>query len=840
MSPEPPSDPSGSGVSSGTEPLACVTCRSRKLKCDRSKPSCTRCHKVGGECVYPESRRKPTFKRRNVKEIEARLAQVESYLKEVNKGVDEGGNSNASQQSDPPLWQGDFTFESGPTGSDAADSQQPGVTAFSFPDASATQEDTFMGNGTLIGLGYSETVPPLEVQEDLNNTFFLVPYHFIPIIHSGRYYRSFYAGPLRKPPMSLQYAVWAMAASGHARYDQYSQVFYQRARQYIEADEMKDHGEHFITIAHAQALCLVAAFEAKCMLFTRASTTCAKAVRLCQMMGLDRLDGARDDLPPALGPHSTWEELEERRRVFWGAFAIDSHASISTGWPALINPDDIMTRLPASEEAFSSGEEEIAPFLDEISSGTSFSSFAGTIVVCSIFRVILKHVHRSKPTDKPEDMMEGPFWKRHRDLDNQLSSLFMFLPARFRLPGALRDPGAIHMNLNLHAAVIILHHAALEKADLHNLGENVTRTSLFRLRTSAEEIVNIVKLSSHSTSIFKSPLCALSLYCSITVYVYLAKLNPQSGLTPLDKSNLEIIIQAMEAIGRNHEITCAFLHQACLDIERNELTSVLKFPNLEKYRSIFGGANHSNIPLITRSSISKHSKVTPVLPGRLPLNNPQGKILPGHLKLDKGIPPIASGGAEPVVRKLINCDCFQPVLGAVTRNVGAGPRDRTEHKRKRMSPSGSPSVGLMGTAMDGQADETPGHGNRSTAFSAAPGIDVRNPLGDATFALPDRTNSSTSSPAHRVAGSDPLSGSSHTSPPGLGNTPEENRFDLRAFQERVVPQMWQAAQMQSMQDTLFTSSITEALFTMAGIDETTAGWESWNQSAAWQADMSGP
>ncbi|EFY88945.1 binuclear zinc transcription factor [Metarhizium acridum CQMa 102] len=747
MSPEPPSEPSGSGVSSATEPLA---------------------------------------------------SQVESYLKEVNKGVDEGANSNASQQSDPPLWQGDFTFESGPTGSDAADSQQPKGTAFSFPDFSATQEDTFMGDGSLIGLGYSETLPPLEVQEDLNNTFFLVPYHFIPIIHSGRYYRSFYAGPLRKTPMSLQYAIWAMAANGHARYDQYSQVFNQRARQYIEADEMKDHGEHFITIAHAQALCLVAAFEAKCMLFTRASTSCAKAVRLCQMMGLDRLDGARDDLPPALGPHSTWEELEERRRVFWGAFAIDSHASISTGWPALINPDDVMTRLPASEEAFSSGKEEVSPFLDEIFSGASFSSFAGTLVVCSICRVILKHVHRSKPTDNPEDVMEGPFWKRHRDLDNQLSSIFMFLPARFRLPRALRDPAAIHMNLNLHAAVIILHHAALEKANLHDLGENVKRTSLCRLRTSAEEIVNIVKMSSHSTSIF-----------------------------------------AMEAIGRNHEVTCAFLQQACSDIERNGLASVLGFPNLEKYRSIFGGANNSNIPLISRSSISKHSKVMPVLPGRLPLNNPQGKILPGHLKLDKGLPPLTSRGPEPVVRELINSDCFQPILGAVTRNVGAGPRDRTEHKRKRMSPSASPSVGLVGTTMHGQADETPGNGNQATAFGAAPGVDMRNPLGDASFILPDRTNSSTSSPAYRAGGSDPLSGSSHTSPPGLGNTPEENRFDLRVFQERMFPQMWQAAQMQSMQDTLFTSSVTEALFTMAGIDETTAGWESWNESAAWQTDMSG-
>ena len=57
----------------GFEPLACVSCRARKLKCDRTRPACTRCTKVQNDCVYPESRRKPTFKRRNVKELEARL-----------------------------------------------------------------------------------------------------------------------------------------------------------------------------------------------------------------------------------------------------------------------------------------------------------------------------------------------------------------------------------------------------------------------------------------------------------------------------------------------------------------------------------------------------------------------------------------------------------------------------------------------------------------------------------------------------------------------------------------------------------------------------------------------
>lgn len=141
--------------------------------------------------------------------------------------------------------------------------------------------------------------------------------------------------------MCLQYAIWAMAALGHEKYDQYQDVFYRRARQYADADEMKGHGEHFITLSHAQAWALIASFEAKNMLFTRAAMSSARCVRLVHMMGLDRLDGDPDDIPPTLGPALTWAEVEERRRVFWGAFTIDSHASISTGWPSLISSDDV-------------------------------------------------------------------------------------------------------------------------------------------------------------------------------------------------------------------------------------------------------------------------------------------------------------------------------------------------------------------------------------------------------------------------------------------------------------------------------------------------------------------
>ncbi|GAO14064.1 uncharacterized protein UV8b_06463 [Ustilaginoidea virens] len=855
MSPEPhPLDPSSSRASPGTGPLACVACRSRKLRCDRATPSCARCLKVGGECVYPDSRRRPAFKRRNVQELEARLAQVESYLKQVNNSANHHSANAASSSHPASLSQGDFALR----GQDALDmsSQDPAGGAFAFSHPSQPQDkDPFTGNGhgngydngnngALLGLGYSETLPPFHVQEELHNIFFQKEYHLVPVVHSGRYYQSLYAGPLRKPPMSLQYAMWALAASGHAKYDRFAHVFYTRARHYIEADEMKDLGEHFITVAHAQALCICGSYEAKCMLFTRAATTCAKAVRLCQMMGLDRLDGGCHHLPPSLAPHSTWEELEERRRVFWGIFAMDSFSSISTGWPTLINPDDITTRLPASEEAFASGQEEPAPFMDDVFTGSSYSAFASTLLISQIFRSIIKHMHSCKPDDLPEDVTRGPYWRRHRDLDNKLSTVFMFLPAKFRFPRSLRDPGAIHLNLNLHAAVIILHHAALDKAELHDLADDVVDFSLGRLKASAEEIVHILKMST-STYIFKSPLCALALYCCTTVYVYLGKRNPVSGLTATDKSNLEVVMQAMEAFARKFQITCGFIQQACIDIERNNLTSLLKFPWLEKY---LAGASGSHIPLITRSSVSKHTDIIPVLPGRLPLNNPEGKILGTLLDADKDDPPRPF--EEP-----INNDCFQPVLGAATR---AGPVSPTvggmSRGRTATSPGVSPDAGMPPNAMPGGKA---GQGLACAAHQATAmlngngtsGLGICDRLADASCVLPDRNHPSTvpQPGAYRLDDEGPgaafPAGSHSTTPAGLGNTREENRIDLRDLQERMAAHLWPAAQAQPMHDAIFTSSVAETLFNMAGLQgniEKTAvsSWDSTlDEPMAWRSDM---
>jgi hypothetical protein len=193
-------DAASGGEPQAMEPLACVTCRARKLKCDRIKPACARCVKVGNDCVYPESRRKPTFKRRNVRELEARLgtyykrtpaaaprafsltpapAQVEVYLKEVSKHDEDGhdddghGEENASSSA-PSMDTGsrtaeyDFATEQPEQPEQSRPSQGHTETPMELPDLMpADGSDNIFADAQLMNLGLSEALPPFEIMEEL-------------------------------------------------------------------------------------------------------------------------------------------------------------------------------------------------------------------------------------------------------------------------------------------------------------------------------------------------------------------------------------------------------------------------------------------------------------------------------------------------------------------------------------------------------------------------------------------------------------------------------------------------------------------------------------------------
>ena len=73
----------------------------------------------------------------------------------------------------------------------------------------------------------------------------------------------------------------------------------------------------------------------------------------------------------------------------------------------------------------------------------------------------------------------------------------MFLPDHLRLPQNVRDMNVVFLHMNIHAATICLHQAAMLTAKKHNIDPNFIEQSRNRNIMAAEEITNIMRLISH-------------------------------------------------------------------------------------------------------------------------------------------------------------------------------------------------------------------------------------------------------------------------------------------------------------------------------------------------------
>jgi hypothetical protein len=73
-------------------PRSCVTCRRRKVRCDKKHP-CSNCTKAGIECIFPGPGRAPRKSRKPADtELLARLRRLEGVVQNLGAHVDEDGN----------------------------------------------------------------------------------------------------------------------------------------------------------------------------------------------------------------------------------------------------------------------------------------------------------------------------------------------------------------------------------------------------------------------------------------------------------------------------------------------------------------------------------------------------------------------------------------------------------------------------------------------------------------------------------------------------------------------------------------------------------------------------
>lgn len=319
----------------------------------------------------------------------------------------------------------------------------------------------------------------------------------VPTMHKYRFLAAMNLSPSMRPPVCLRYAMWCLAAGVTDRYSDLHHHFYQRARKYVEMDEMKGHGQGCLTLAHVQTWLLISHYESKMMFFPRAWMSTGRTVRMAQMMSLHKLDVVETGCKQALPPPRDWIEREERRRTFWSAYCADRYASICTGWPMAIDNKDILTNLPATEEAFERNTPQDTLSLEDTlnSAGdASLSSFGGVVVMACLFGRNLNHVHQPGADDRAFDL-QGDFWKRHREMDNVLLRVSLSLPDHLRLPTGIHDPNIVFLNLEIHTSTICLHQAAICTAETHGL--STITESRRRSLVAATEIANIMRLISH-------------------------------------------------------------------------------------------------------------------------------------------------------------------------------------------------------------------------------------------------------------------------------------------------------------------------------------------------------
>ncbi|KAL5365651.1 fungal-specific transcription factor domain-containing protein [Aspergillus floccosus] len=553
--------------------IACVVCRRRKLRCDGKRPSCGTCSRLGHECAYDEVRKKSGPKRGYVKQLEARLAQVETLLKTQEQPQPQPPQGNSFPIAIPNDSTNIPDLPSLPNGIDEPPSpsagpagQVPGGSIFLPPVVD--HAETF--GWDMISLGLEEPLPTREVIDELNQIYFEKIHPSQPILHRPRHMASMSLAPNIRPPVCLQYITWSHAASVSEKYSNLHGLFYQRARKYAELDEMKGLGEGIVSLAHCQTWLLISSYEFRMMCFPRAWLSGGKASRLALMLGLNRVDGAVTEVKQSLPPPRDWTEKEERRRVFWMAFCVDRYASVGTGWPVLFDERDIATNLPASEEAFVQNQPQRTVRFEDIIVGeglSSLSAFGGVVIMAVLFGRNLAHLHRPEPHENDSDL-NGGYWQRHRSYDNVLLHFALAMPSHLRLPAGILDPNVIFCNMAIHTSTICLHQAAIFKAEKNQMPAQIIIESKRRCIVAADQISNIMKMISHQDLTTMNPFMSFCVYIAARVFVQYLKSRPEDTAA---RSSLQFVFSALDALKNKNPLTESFLVQLDVDIEGTPL-----------------------------------------------------------------------------------------------------------------------------------------------------------------------------------------------------------------------------------------------------------------------------
>lgn len=341
--------------------LSCISCRRLKRRCTKDLPKCSLCSRVGRACEYPTPDATP--------------------------------DRQGAPRPDRPDSNTSSYFGSPGSVPDLGITARPLPAAFFVDSVASRGTKAPLSNDLLWDHVVSEPAALSTAQaEQVADTYFASTHQWLPIVSRPRWNRQLQAGnPVSSANrMAMVYAM--LLASNQET--PVAQGLVHRAIKIVLA-ACEAHGQ--ITISLLTAHILVSLYEIGRTIFPSAYLSVGHCAKLCLAMGLHDKRNATQLLPKA----DTWNEVEERRRLWWAVLLLDRFLHLGFRFRPLsvpaIPPDEI---IPANDAAWDRGEVAVNHLLVmSLTTSASVGPYARLCQAAHLLGRVCQHVNEHPSSD---------------------------------------------------------------------------------------------------------------------------------------------------------------------------------------------------------------------------------------------------------------------------------------------------------------------------------------------------------------------------------------------------------------------------------------------------------
>ncbi|KZZ92562.1 Transcription factor [Moelleriella libera RCEF 2490] len=362
---------------SGTADLArvsCFHCRNSKRRCDKTLPACELCCRRGVECRYPRRR-----------------GQRSASPQDISNLQDEATSAGSA----PTLVQAGPTTPSTPS------------TAFAVSTAIRFLAPDLFGELRL-QIPRLEWDVPADVAlqlgdrqqiHDVTVTFLRMTRPWMPVVSGKRHLAAVLSPlltPLRRPRalLALCMKLCCLSVEDRSRNGERHPLYLLVKQFYAEVERVEEP-----CLEVMQAALFIAVFEMGDAIYPAAYLTVGAMIRYGLSMGMDKINVERMGVITGAFTGAPWQDIEEMRRVWWGALILDRLLNVSHPSRSLTSADPMFDDfLPVDDDSFfdATSKPEDATRISE-AFGFKMGSFARLCQATYLISQVLALIRKPSP-----------------------------------------------------------------------------------------------------------------------------------------------------------------------------------------------------------------------------------------------------------------------------------------------------------------------------------------------------------------------------------------------------------------------------------------------------------